>query len=129
MKEFPVNAVNETAISLAGAVVGEMKRRILGGVGGQVGPRRGEGVDGVGAQVGEGLAGGEGMASCMFGSSRAAVSILKMAWRANSGLGTPLRDDLMVKDLKGAKDVDEQVCGTRLHRDTTAWVLASAFAL
>ena len=39
MGEFPVNAVNETAIFLAGAVVGEMKRRILGGVRGQVGPQ------------------------------------------------------------------------------------------
>ena len=39
MGDFPVNAVNETAISLAGAVVGEMKRSILGGGGGHVEPQ------------------------------------------------------------------------------------------
>lgn len=31
MAEFLVNAVNETAIALAGAAVGEVKRRVLGG--------------------------------------------------------------------------------------------------
>ncbi|KAG6988587.1 aminopeptidase 2 [Physcia stellaris] len=35
MGEFIVNAVNETAIALAGAAVGEVKRRVLGGAGGQ----------------------------------------------------------------------------------------------
>lgn len=42
MGEFLVNAVNETAIALAGAAVGELKRRVLGGVGGP-GGGQGEG--------------------------------------------------------------------------------------
>ena len=63
MGEFLVNAVNETAIALAGAAVGEVKRRVLGGVGaqgqdrGRAGSGRAWGLSGLGAGLGRGSGG------------------------------------------------------------------------